>query len=474
MDFNRLTGGLAHRIEDAVTDIGGMVRDPVVRLGVTGLSRAGKTVFITSLVANLIDRGRMPQLRAEAEGRILAAYLQPQPDHTIPRFAYEDHLDALTGPDPHWPESTRSISTLRLSLRVAPKGLIGGLAGPHAVHLDIVDYPGEWLLDLPLMNQTFEDWSRAAIATARTPARLPQAEGWLGLLDASDASVDLDESNARALATAFTGYLAAARAAGLSSVAPGRFLMPGDLEGSPALTFSPLVRPARRATTSLWRAFQQRFEAYKRVVVAPFFRNHFARLDRQVVLIDALGAIHDGPRAVEDLRAAMAEILTCFRPGPRSWLAPILGRRIDRILFAATKADHLHHSQHARLAAITEALVKDARARAQFSGAETRALSIASLRATVEQTVTRDGRQIDVVRGHLPGTREEAALFPGNLPDDPAAILSPARRADADWTDAAYRVTRFAPPRLKPEAGEGLPHIRLDRAAEFLIGDRLR
>jgi len=34
-------------------------------------------------------------------------------------------------------------------------------------------------------------------------------------------------------------------------------------------------------------------------------------------------------------------------------------------------------------------------------------------------------------------------------------------------------VTRFAPPRLTLAAGEGLPHIRLDRAAEFLIGDRL-
>ena len=42
------------------------ISDPVIRLGVTGLSRAGKTVFITSLVANLMDQGRMPQLGAEA------------------------------------------------------------------------------------------------------------------------------------------------------------------------------------------------------------------------------------------------------------------------------------------------------------------------------------------------------------------------------------------------------------------------
>lgn len=471
MDLDRWTGGLFRRLGDAWEDLGGALFEPSVRLGVTGLSRAGKTVFITSLVANLLDRARMPQLRAAAEGRIEAAYLQPQPDPTIPRFAYEDHLAALTGPEPHWPESTRSISTLRLSMRIAPSGLLS-FGGPRVVHLDIVDYPGEWLLDLPLMNQDFADWSAATIAAARTPARAPHAGAFLALLDATDAARPLDEPTARAIAAAFTAYLGAARAGGLSSVAPGRFLMPGDLEGSPALTFSPLRRPERRDGTSLWRAFDRRFEAYKRVVVDPFFRNHFVRLDRQVVLIDALGAIHDGPRAVEDLRAAMAGILACFRPGERSWLAPILGRRIDRILFAATKADHLHHSQHARLAAIAEALVKDARARALFVGADTRALSIASLRATVEETVTRNGRPIDVVRGRLIDTGEEAALFPGNLPDDPAAILAPARHGSEDWTDAAYRITRFAPPRLLGAEG-GLPHIRLDRAAEFLIGDRL-
>jgi predicted YcjX-like family ATPase len=474
LDLNRLTGGLIRSVGDAVSEIGGIFSDPVVRLGVTGLSRAGKTVFITSLVANLLDRGRMPQLRAEAEHRILAAYLQPQPDHTIPRFAFEDHLAALTSPDPRWPESTRSISTLRLSLRVAPTGTIGGLSGPRVVHLDIVDYPGEWLLDLPLMTQSFDDWSRAAIAIARTPARAPHSAPWLARLADTEAAAPLTEPTARALAADFTGYLAASRAAGLSSVAPGRFLMPGDLEGSPALTFSPLERPGRRPPDSLWRAFEQRFEAYKRAVVAPFFRNHFARLDRQVVLIDALGAIHDGPRAVEDLRAAMAEILACFRPGPRSWLAPILGRRIDRILFAATKADHLHHSQHDRLAAIAQALARDARARAEFTGAATRAMAIASLRATVEATVTRDGRAVDVVRGRLIETGAEAALFPGSLPDDPALILSPARQGAGDWQDAAYRLTRFAPPLLRPASGGGLPHIRLDRAAEFLIGDRLR
>ena len=194
MDLYRLTDRIGRRIEDTVEDLGSALFDPVIRLGVTGLSRAGKTVFITSLVANLIERGRMPQLRAAAEGRIETAYLQPQPDHTLPRFAFEDHLAALAGPEPHWPESTRSISTLRLSLRVARRGLLTGLAGPTVVHLDIVDYPGEWLLDLPLMNLSFTDWSAAAIATARAPARAAQSDAWLARIEACDPAAPLDEA----------------------------------------------------------------------------------------------------------------------------------------------------------------------------------------------------------------------------------------------------------------------------------------
>ena len=50
MDLYRLTDRLTRRIEDTFEDLGSAIFDPVVRLGVTGLSRAGKTVFITALV----------------------------------------------------------------------------------------------------------------------------------------------------------------------------------------------------------------------------------------------------------------------------------------------------------------------------------------------------------------------------------------------------------------------------------------
>ena len=139
MVITELADGITRRVEALGDTLSGTFFEPVIRLGVTGLARSGKTVFITSLVANLIDRARMGQLVAQAEGRIAAAYLQPQPDDTLPRFDYETHLAALTAAKPHWPDSTRAVSELRLSLRVRPTGLLSGLSGPRTLHLDIVD-----------------------------------------------------------------------------------------------------------------------------------------------------------------------------------------------------------------------------------------------------------------------------------------------------------------------------------------------
>ena len=458
----------AESISDSVSET---FFEPTIRLGVTGLARSGKTVFITSLVANLLNRGRMPQLSAVRDGRIDAAFLQPQPDDTVPRFDYETHLDALTAREPHWPDSTRAISELRLSLRVQPSGFLSGLQNPRTIHVDIVDYPGEWLLDLGLLERSYDEWSADVLARIANRAC---AADYLTQIAGVDPANAHDEPTAQALAKGFTAYLQAARVAGFYDCTPGRFLLPGDLEGSPALTFAPLATSAASARRSLHREMERRFEAYKSKVVKPFFRDHFARIDRQVVLVDALGAIHSGPQAVEDMRRAMTDILASFRPGRNAFLTRLLlGKRVEKILFAATKADHLHHTQHPQLTAIIEALTADARDRARFAGAETAALSLASLRATTEEMRAHNGSDIACVRGTLLDTGKQAAFHPGTLPEDPSHLLGPARQGAETWLDADFQAMRFAPAPLTLKPGFGPPHIRLDRAAEFLIGDRL-
>lgn len=460
-----------------------------LRLGVTGLSRAGKTVFITALVDNLVRGGRLPVFRVSAEHRLAQATLQPQPDDTVPRFAYEEHRAALTT-ERRWPASTRQISELRLTLDYERKG--AWRSGPGTFTIDIVDYPGEWLLDLPLLGKSYGQWSRETLEASTTAARASLAADWRGHLRGVDPRAPASEEVAREAAALFTRYLRASRddVHALSSLPPGRFLMPGDLEGSPALTFAPLPLPedATVPATSLAAMMERRYESYKAHVVSPFFRTHFARLDRQVVLVDALAALNAGPAAVRDLETALAELLLAFRAGRSSLWSTLFRPRIDRILFAATKADHLHHTSHDRLEAILRVLTARAITRAEGVGASVDVIAMAAVRATREAAVADGPRTLDAIVGTpLAGERidgelfdgmAEAAIFPGELPADPKLALRGdilAREAAAA-AEAPYRFVRFRPPPENHDP-EGralpLPHIRLDRALQFLIGDRL-
>ncbi|WP_108462468.1 YcjX family protein [Devosia naphthalenivorans] len=454
---------------------------PTLRLGVTGLSRAGKTIFITALVHNLLTGGRLPGFTPLAEGRFIGARLAEYPDATIPRFAYEQHLEVLTSKVPVWPEGTRRISQLRLVLKYQSKNWYSGFRGPSTLNLDIVDYPGEWLLDLPLLGLSFAEWSAEALERARQPGHGKEAGPFLDLLDSIDPSKEANDPDAERLAAAFTEYLRRSREHGaLSTLPPGRFLLPGDLEGSPALTFAPLPLITAKRNGTLYAMLEHRYEAYKDRVVRPFFRDHFARLDRQIVLVDTLRALNAGPAAVADLETALSAVLACFRQGESNLLLRPFTRKIDRILFAATKADHVHHTSHDRLEAILNRLVANASKRARFAGAETKSIALAGIRATREGTINEGGEVLPTIIGTpiegevLDGTRydgkTEIALFPGDLPERPDSLFE-------DGTPVALNFLRFAPPQKLERNVEGdvvLPHIRFDRALDYLVGDWLK
>jgi predicted YcjX-like family ATPase len=242
---------------------------------------------------------------------------------------------------------------------------------------------------------------------------------------------------------------------------------------------------------------ERRYEAYKTHVVKPFFREHFARLDRQIVLVDALQAINRGPEALLDLENALADVMGCFQPGTNSFLSSFLTRRIDRVLIAATKADHLHHESHDRLERITARIVARAVERIGGSGAGVEVMALASVRATREATVNHDGHPLPVIvgtpiageriNGELFDGERKTAIFPGDLPRDPDTLFrkhadGPAGPERDHGPDHApdhlpeVNFVRFRPPHIE-ETGGGLklsvPHIRLDRAMQFLFGDRL-
>ena len=221
---------LSDRVGGAAGAVTGLFSDPVVRLGVTGLSRAGKSVFITALVANLLHTGRMLQLRSAVNVQIQSTFLQPQPDDTVARFEYERNLDALLAAIPSWPDGTKTISQLRLLFRFAPSGMLNALSRPRMLHLDIVEYPGEWLLDL-----SYEQWAAAALASAE---KRREARAFYVLLSGVDGSAPFDDVNASGLALAYAGYLQQARCDSLdwdSGLFADQNLAPSQLSLAPGV-----------------------------------------------------------------------------------------------------------------------------------------------------------------------------------------------------------------------------------------------
>ena len=101
----------------------------------------------------------------------------------------------MAGPLPDWPAGTADISELGLEVRFAPANAIGRFLSeitgtPASLTVRIVDYPGEWLLDIPLLEQSYTQWSAATLPMFRTGARSEVAGGTiaLGWVRAADGS----------------------------------------------------------------------------------------------------------------------------------------------------------------------------------------------------------------------------------------------------------------------------------------------
>ena len=458
---------------DRLPRLTAFLNDRTVRLAVTGLSGAGKTAFITSLVRNLLSAvgqpARLPFVHATAERRILAARLGAPESETIAQFPIHDTIVALAADPPHWPPSTTDLRRADLSLRFTPAGFLGRATGGTAeLRLEILDYPGEWLLDLPLLVQSYRDWSRVTLERARRGARALLARDWLDFLARHPADSADDPEVARRAHGLYRAFLSACRTQEqLSLLQPGRFLNSGQISDPTLLWFCPMPFSvgARAREGSMAALMEARFEGYKRVVVQPFFTQLARGVDRQIVLVDVLRALNDGEEAFADQRLALETILTAFRFGRRSLLRLLFGARIDRVLFAATKADHVPALQRDHLEALMANLVAVPTLRAKEAHARVAATALASIRCTEDGTDVIEGHKVDVVIGLPEGGDRRIRFFPGIVPVTPPPA--------GFWGERFTEFPVFQPPRIAPAAGDGVPHINLDKALDFLLGDAL-
>ncbi len=442
--------------------------DRHVRLAVTGLSRSGKTVFTASLVHLLRHLRQERHLGHFGIEGIEGVEVQGSPSLDAPVFPYDRVIDALGAPFPSWPEGTRSVSEIRVAIRYRPQRT---LLGPRlrTLYVDIVDYPGEWLLDLPLMHLGFDAWSARTIELCRAAPRLARAQDWLGYVVSLDPSSRAEPEVIAEGARRYCDFLAACRDGlpSLQFLQPGRVLMPGELAGAPMLELFPLERPAGGADAgSLWAELERRFEAYKTHVVQDFYERHFARFDRQVVLVDLLSVLNSGAAAYHDTRTALESVLENFRYGREAWWSRLFRPRIDRLLFAVTKADRVSRAQSPLLRELLTRMLAESENDIAFNGVTVKALAISALCCTEDVPCRIEGRPMTCIRGVPAGQEPGAASrvrFPGQVPHEPPA--------PGDWD--GYEFIDFAPPRLRDVRSAALPQLKMLEVVHFLLGDHL-
>ena len=449
--------------------------DRHLRLAVTGLSRSGKTAFITSLVNQLLSvntGARLPLLRAAREGRLLGVKRVAQRDFGLQRFTYDQGLAQLYGTPPAWPIATRGVSEMRLALRYrSAQGVLRHLKDISTLYLEIVDYPGEWLLDLPMLDQDYFSWSRQMTGMIQG-ARQEWSAEWRSRCTKLDPFAPADENQLAAVAEAWTDYLQICKNEGLHFIQPGRFVLPGDLAGAPVLQFFPWPDIEQWGESKLAQAgagtnfgmLRDRYNYYCEKVVKGFYKEHFVRFDRQIVLVDCLQPLNRGPQAFNDMRLALSQLMQSFHYGQRTLYRRLFSPVIDKLLFAATKADHVTADQQGNLVSLLQQLVLEARQHAAFEGIDMNCMGIASVQATQSGLVNVEGEKIPALRGERLSDGTPLTVYPGDVP---------ARLPDAAfWQQQQFQFEEFRPQTMTFDTP--LPHIRMDAALDFLIGDKLR
>ncbi|GAB1439082.1 YcjX family protein [Providencia sp.] len=463
------------RLQNELTDLMNRSVDRHVRLAVTGLSRSGKTAFITSLVNQLLNvntGARLPLFSAARDKRLLGIKRIPHRDLSVPRFAYDEGIAALYGHPPQWPTPTRGVSEIRLKLHYRSNdSFIRHFVDNSSLYLEIVDYPGEWLLDLPMLDLSYLAWSEQ-MNTLINGERAHLAQSWLKLCEKCDPLAPIDENLLAEISDAYTQYLLACKAEGQHFIQPGRFVLPAELAGAPALQFFPWPNISKYGEKKLIQAdkntnigaLHRRYQYYCDHVVKGFYRDYFQRFDRQIVLVDCLQPLNSGADAFNDMRMALTQLMRSFHYGKRTLLRRLFSPCIDKLLFAASKADHVTPDQHANLVSLLQQLVQEAWQHAAFEGISMDCVGLASIQATESGLVDYKGEKLPALKGERLSDGQPLTFYPGEVPK-----RLPNQQF---WQQQGFQFENFRP-RQTP-IDQPLPHIRMDSALEFLLGDKLK
>ncbi len=449
------------------------LRDRRICIGITGLSRSGKSTFITSLINQLLQhkKSSLPGFSPVLSGRLIDVRMHPLEDPDLVAFPYNAAWSRLCSKPAAWPEPTRDASGCLLELRLRQKsGALNPFARDHfSLWLEIRDYPGEWLLDLPLRALSYRDWCMECAHRYDLEPRASLAPDLFAQLTQLDPLAEANAAQLADLQARFCVFLRACKEQGLSQIQPGRFLVPGQADDSSLMAFIPLLtlaeidedRLKKAADNSWYCVLERNYRRYVSELVEPFYRHFFSHIDRQLVLVDVVSALNGGPAHLDDMREALTRITDSFHYGRQNRLLQLFRPRIDRVLYAATKIDQVISDDHEAVRIFLARLVSDAYRHAEYEGIQPACEATSAVRCSREV----DDRGDRAISGYDVSGQPVGYVhprFPTRIPDQ------------AHWQHLMdWQIPPLQPPAgLSAINGDAIPHIRLDTVLNQLLEDK--
>ena len=334
------------------------------RIGITGLARSGKTVFLTSLI-NHLKYHNSKSFRIGKKGNSKIEWIKGLEDFKtddLPakvknkKFNYIAYRDRLKN-EKKWPEKTMDYSLYICSFNRTDWHT-------KDAELEFFDFPGERMADVAMVDEPdFSAWSNKIIDTLSSYTEYEKHAGrFLEMLK-------MDSINPEELIKEYKLTLARLIKDCKPLITPSTFLLgvegdqPENLSAeeiansrycgkSSFMQFIPLSSKVANAHPDLFDACSKNYNEYRKEIVLPIF-DHLKKCNSLIVLIDVTTILAAGYGMFNDNISILESLINVSNPGEdikrktASLVSSMIPKWdpgwITRIAFIATKLDKVHH-----------------------------------------------------------------------------------------------------------------------------------